>query len=375
MNTINLIIDGIEIEAHAGETLLTAAAKAEIYIPTLCAHPDLSPGRGIEDSPAIYRGQERIESPGPGNDRYEGCQLCLVKIEGSPGLALSCDTLVAEGMVVHTNSPEVQEQRRHHLSHILATHPHACLTCAQREGCSIVDCSTGVPPGERCCPKLNNCELQAVADYIGIAKDTPRYVFRDLEVIREEALFDRDYNLCVGCGRCIRACCDWQEIKALGSVVQDGNLIFGTSGGPSLRDSKCKWCGACVLTCPTGALMEKRDPKAAEWLDRCRQKRSVTPVRLPPESWLALTQQCLAAVPETEGVYQLLDGDRNIICIAGTATLRQALEGRGSSNAKARFFAYEESPMYTQRESQLIQQYLRKYGHLPEANDELDDLF
>jgi len=109
---------------------------------------------------------------------------------------------------------------------------------------------------ERCCPKLGNCELQEVAEYIGIRDDTPRYVPKDLPIIKEEPLFVRDYNLCIACTRCVRICRDVRGVDAL-AVAHDGNDFVVGARAPSLKESECKFCGACVEVCPTGALTDK----------------------------------------------------------------------------------------------------------------------
>ena len=83
----------------------------------------------------------------------------------------------------------------------------------------------------------------------------------------------------------------------------------------------------------------------------------------------------MEAVPETEGVFQLLDDEKQIIQIKGTPNLREALGEQLNTNEKARYFNYEEDPMYTKRESELLQQFLQEHGRMPEGDDELDDLF
>ncbi len=169
-------------------------------------------------------------------------------------------------MKVYTDTPRVVEARKRELMRIMAKHPHACLICAQKEGCDRESCSTDVPVDERCCPKFGDCELEKVAEYIGIREDTPRYVPQHLPVIESEPLFLRDYNLCIGCTRCVRACQELRGVGALGFVYKNGEVIVGTVA-PTLKDSDCRFCGACVEVCPTGALMDKELKEAEREAD------------------------------------------------------------------------------------------------------------
>jgi formate dehydrogenase beta subunit len=162
-----------------------------------------------------------------------------------------------EGMMVITENDRIRARRQKNLVPILARHPHACLTCAQQQGCSRSQCSSNVPEKERCCTKFGNCELQKVANYIGIPPDTPRWIPADLPVITDYPLFVRDYNLCIGCTRCVRACRDLRGIEAIGFVYDENGRIQVGSLAPSLEGSGCTFCTACVEVCPTGALMDK----------------------------------------------------------------------------------------------------------------------
>ncbi len=163
-------------------------------------------------------------------------------------------------MIVKTNSDAVKRARQQNLSQILATHPHACLTCPNREGCDWIQCSMNVPAPERCCAKFAYCELRKVSDYIGIPQDTPRFVYQNLPIVRDEPLFARDYNLCIGCTRCVRVCADVRGVGALGFVRENGRATVGTFA-PTLAASVCKFCTACVEVCPTGALLDVGLPK------------------------------------------------------------------------------------------------------------------
>lgn len=302
MSKINLTIDGVEVRVNKGATVLQAAQSAGIYIPTLCAHPDLPSSRQVKADEFVYRGTELIK-----NDHslaeFEGCQLCIVEVGGMDGLPTACTTEVTEGMVVQTSTPSVQEKRRDNLVLLITTHPHYCLTCPNREGCSPFEevCQQNVKMDERCCAKLNHCEVQAVAEYIGIKEDIPRYIFRNLPIINDEPLFDRDYNLCLGCTRCIRVCQKVRGVDALGFVFQDGKVIVGTKA-PTLRQSGCKFCGACVEVCPTGALID-RDIKLAEREAKLVPCRSACPAGVDVPGYIHLIaegkyDQALAVIRE-----------------------------------------------------------------------------
>jgi len=270
MSIIAMFINNVEVKAMKGSSILEEARRNEIYIPSLCYHPDLPPPSKAKVTTTVYRGDEQVVGDEPERE-FEGCNLCLVEVEGQRDLARACDTTAADGMRVYTDTERVRGARREKLMLILAKHPHACLICDQKEGCTREPCPTNVPVAERCCPKLGNCELERVAEYIGIRQDTPRYMPANLPVVKDDPLFMRDYNLCIGCTRCVRVCQDLRGVKALGFVYRNGEVFVGTVA-PTLKESACKFCGACVEICPTGALTDK-EVKAGEreiWLVPCK---------------------------------------------------------------------------------------------------------
>lgn len=259
---IKLTINGEEVQAAEGATILQAAQQASIYIPTLCSHPDLPPSSGMKGQQAVFRGGNLIQNDDV-EKQFEGCQLCLVEVEGKEGFSKACSTPVSAGMVIKTDSPQLKGIRQDKLMGILASHPHACLMCAQREGCAREPCSLKIEVNARCCPKFGRCELQNISEYIGIKQETPRFNYRNLPIDRDEPLFVRDYNICIGCLRCVRACKDLRGVEALGFVYRNGEVIVGTIA-PSLKAAACRFCGACVEVCPTGALTDK----GVEWAER-----------------------------------------------------------------------------------------------------------
>jgi ferredoxin len=231
---IKLKIDGQDVTARHGMTVLEAAGKADIYIPKLCNHPDLAP--------------------------FGACRLCITKIEGMKGLPCACTTPVTNDMVVTTNDDQLSELRKEILSLLLEEHPHACLSCAQKEGCTREPCSTNVPVDERCCPKFGSCELQKVVEYVGFREDTPKYIPKEKRVVDDEPLFIRDYGLCIQCGRCVRACRELRKVGTLGFLGRSYEVEIGTAYDRSFADAGCRFCGACVEVCPTGALLDKDLP-------------------------------------------------------------------------------------------------------------------
>jgi NADPH-dependent glutamate synthase beta subunit-like oxidoreductase len=257
MTQVALTIDGAQVTARSGASLLEAARGAGVYIPGLCSHPSLPVARGRVGLPAVWRDGQAINGSAA---EFSGCGLCSVELDGK--VVPACSTPVQEGLRVQSASSEVKAKRQDRLAEILADHPHACLICPNREGCDRIACSFNVPVPERCCTKFANCELRKVADYIGIKPDTPRYVFRDLPNIQDGPLFTRNYNLCIGCTRCVRVCADMRGVEALGFTITDGRVVVGTTAA-SLPESECKFCLACVEVCPTGALMDRPGDVAA----------------------------------------------------------------------------------------------------------------
>ena len=234
MDTINLSIDGHEVKIRQGATVLEAAQAAGIYIPTLCADPDLAP--------------------------FGACRLCIVEIEGMRGFPPSCTTPATDGMVVRTNSPQITWLRRSILEFLLSEHPHACLTCHRIERCGPFDiCLRNVAVSERCvvCAKNKHCELQDIVRYVGLEEINLPYIPKNLPVDSSNPFFERDMNYCILCGKCVRAC---DEIVGAGAIAISSrgySARISTFGDGPIVDSTCISCGECVVRCPTGALIPK----------------------------------------------------------------------------------------------------------------------
>jgi formate dehydrogenase beta subunit len=364
----NIKIDHAEISVLEGTTILHAAEQAGIYIPHLCFHPDIPPVDRLKLADAIYRGGERIQNARP-NLRYQGCQLCVVEIEGQGGLHRSCSNPVVEGMVVSTESPAIKEFRRDRIMELVTSHPHACLQCAQKDGCARSSCSLHIPKSERCCSGFEDCEFRLLIEYIGLRPETPRYVFANLPVIKDNPLFEINFNLCIGCTRCIRMCRDLCGIGALDFVYDNSGRIMVGTVKKTLDESSCSFCLSCVEVCPTGSLMEKESSPLHRPIPA---KLALGPSQ---EQVIEYTRENLASISEESGVYQFLDDQRTVIYIKGVLNLKKELEEQLRINNQARYFIYEEHPLFSMRENELLQQYLARHGEMPALNRDLDDLF
>jgi len=205
---MKIILEGKEIDAKEGISVLDAALEAGIYIPHLCKHPDL--------------------------EAVGGCRLCSVEVEGIENAVQSCKTTVQEGMVVKVSSEKADKTRKMAMELILATHPADC---------------TG-------CPKYGKCELQSLYQYMGVSAEKWRKKSRAVPNDSSNRLIDHLFTRCIRCGRCIRACRELRGAKVLDYQRTKDGIRVGVDGGLSLEEAGCKFCGACIEVCPTGSIMD-----------------------------------------------------------------------------------------------------------------------
>ena len=248
---ITITIDGIEVGTQPGKMVLEAAIDAGIYVPYLCYHPGMKP--------------------------YAACRMCVVEVEGQRGYPAACTLPVADGMVVRNQVDEVDQLRRSVMEMLIAEHPNGCLTCHRIDICGPNDvCLRHVSVNDRCvtCPKNERCELKDTVRYLGMNLESPLgYKYRNIPLEVSDPFYDRDYNLCIVCGRCVRACEELRGDDAIGFTERSGQALVGTSFGTSLLESGCEFCGSCIDVCPVGALVE-RDHK---WEKARRVERSICP--------------------------------------------------------------------------------------------------
>jgi NADH-quinone oxidoreductase subunit G/NADP-reducing hydrogenase subunit HndD len=207
---MKLIINGTEIQATRGETVLKAAKRAGIDIPHLCSL-DWAP------SPAA------------------SCRLCVVEVEGNPRLLTSCTLEVTEGMQVHTHTPRVLKARRAIMELLIASHPQDCLSCVRSGDCELATLAGDLGVRQ--------------ARYVGAVKQHP-------VDISSPALW-RDPNKCVLCGRCVTVCHDVQGVGAIDFVGRGFKTKVAPGFAIGLNVSNCVYCGQCARVCPTGAIVER----------------------------------------------------------------------------------------------------------------------
>ncbi|MDP2857037.1 MAG: 2Fe-2S iron-sulfur cluster-binding protein, partial [Bacillota bacterium] len=204
-----LTIDGIKVTVEAGSTILDACKKMGIDVPTLCYHED-------QDIKAI-------------------CRICCVEIEGQKTFQAACSFPVAENMVVKTNTPAVREARRVNIEMILAHHPQDCLQC----------------------PRNLNCELQTLAEKMGIREVRFERGLREYPKETSNPSIVRDPTKCIACRRCVYACHDVQGAGVIYPVDRGYDTTVTTFFEKPLTEVACTFCGQCIHACPVGAIYEK----------------------------------------------------------------------------------------------------------------------
>jgi len=209
---IRFTIDEKEIESSPGKTVLEAALEAGIYIPHLCHHPDLRP--------------------------VGTCGLCVVDVEGRGDPCVSCTTSAEEGMVVKTKSERIDLLRRKAMESLLVDHPSECLECS----------------------RYLHCELQSVKQFLGMTEvlSVPRRI-RPILINTSNPLFVHDFARCIRCGRCVRACNELRGAGVLELKEEGGERRISIPDDKTLARAGCRFCGACVEVCPTGAMRDKEE--------------------------------------------------------------------------------------------------------------------
>lgn len=214
MEMVKVTVDGREIQVPKGSTMLEAAKKAGINIPTLCFHEDL----GVKAM----------------------CRICVVEVVGARTLQTACSQPVSDGMVILTNTPAVRQARKINLELLLSNHPQDCLNCVRNQ----------------------RCELQALADKLGVQQQRfqPKTKI-EYPIDTSTAALIRDPEKCILCRRCVEVCHQVQSVGAIAPANRGINTVIAPAGGVDLNDVACVQCGQCALVCPVGAIYEQDHTK------------------------------------------------------------------------------------------------------------------
>ena len=207
---MKVTIDGKVCEAAQDQTILDVAKANGIFIPTICHLEGLAP--------------------------VGACRLCLVEVEGMRGPVASCTTPVSDGMKVATNTERVLDARRFIVEMLVSCHPLDCMTCE----------------------KTGDCVLQNLAYQFGVTGAEFEGEKYNYPVDATNPFILRDYNKCILCQRCVRACNEIAGIEAIKNINRGFETKVATAYDGLLQDSTCVFCGQCVQVCPVGALTPKK---------------------------------------------------------------------------------------------------------------------
>ncbi len=210
---VNLKINDMPVSVDDGVTILEAAQKLGIKIPTLC-HIKLD----------CFHVEHRCGS----------CRICVVEVAGRPNLAPACCTPVLEGMDVKTNTLRAINARRTMLDLLLSDHPKDCLTCAKNLDCQL----------QKLAQEMNLHQVLYKGEQSTYNKD-----------LSSQAIA-RDLDKCIMCRRCETACNVVQTVGVLSGVDRGFEAVVAPAGYKPLNQTQCVFCGQCVLACPVGALTE-----------------------------------------------------------------------------------------------------------------------
>lgn len=214
MDMVKLKINDVEVEIEEGKTVLDAAKKLQVNVPTLCKHPDL--------------------------EAWGACGLCVVKVKGSPKMIRACATPAQEGMEIITHDAEIVGVRRTVLQLILSTHPNDCLRCLRNQ----------------------NCELQRLSAEFGIREVPFQMRIKDIQPDESTPSIVLNPEKCVLCGRCASVCQNMQDVWALEFIGRGLETVIAPAACVPLNDSPCVKCGQCSAHCPVGAIHEKDESRA-----------------------------------------------------------------------------------------------------------------
>ncbi len=217
MSTVNVTINGISVAVEAGSTILQAAKKCGVEIPTLCYMKNLTP--------------------------EASCRICMVEIEGMPKLVAACSTPVVDGNVIYTESERCVEARKGVLDLLLSNHNKDCFSCT----------------------KNGNCKLQDYCYKYGVTESTYEKNREQLPIDDSNKFFTYDPNQCILCHRCVNTCQKLVGRGCIDTTERGYRALVSPAFGMDWADSDCEHCGNCVSACPVGALMPKSKNKFRFW--------------------------------------------------------------------------------------------------------------